>query len=124
MRPGHLEGYPGLTFIPAARKQFNAWISGRSALPPSRSSRSREVDLIRRRYCLDAPAARRSAYSMASIRLSSLAMPLPAISKAVPWSTEVGMIGSLSVMLTPENSYQRPVAGSTSKPNSLTRMCP
>ena len=44
---------------------------------------------------------------MASIRLCSLAMPLPAMSKAVPWSTEVRMIGRPSVMLTPESVVQR-----------------
>ena len=35
-----------------------------------------------------------TATSMAANMLDSLAMPLPAMSKAVPWSTEVRMIGS------------------------------
>jgi hypothetical protein len=51
-------------------------------------------------------------------------MPLPAMSKAVPWSTEVRMIGRPSVMLTPLSASQRPVAGSTLNPSSLTGICP
>ena len=35
--------------------------------------------------------------------LSSLAIPFPAISKAVPWSTDVRMIGRPRVTLTPES---------------------
>ncbi len=46
---------------------------------------------------------------MASTMLVASAMPLPAISKAVPWSTEVRMIGRPSVMLTPESGA--PAAG-------------
>ena len=39
---------------------------------------------------------------MLSVMALSLAMPLPATSKAVPWSTETRMMGRPSVMLTPE----------------------
>ncbi len=55
--------------------------------------------------------ARISAYSIASIRLRSLAIPLPAMSKAVPWSTDVRMMGKPRVMFTPERSSHLPVSG-------------
>ena len=45
----------------------------------------------------------RAARSMASTRLASLAIPLPAMSKAVPWSTEVRMMGRPTVTLTPSS---------------------
>ena len=51
-------------------------------------------------------------------------MPRPAMSKAVPWSTEVRTIGRPSVMLTPLSASQVPVAGLTLKPSSFTGMCP
>ncbi len=38
--------------------------------------------------------------SMASFMLTGLAMPFQAMSKAVPWSTEVRMKGSPKVTLT------------------------
>src|SRR4029077_5915273 len=42
----------------------------------------------------------RAASRTASIRLEGSAIPRPAMSKAVPWSTEVRMIGRPSVTLT------------------------
>jgi hypothetical protein len=58
--------------------------------------------------------------SIASMRLSSLAMSLPAMSKAVPWSTDVRMIGRPRVTLTPDSAFHAPVTGSTLKPRSFT----
>jgi hypothetical protein len=51
--------------------------------------------------------ARRAASNTASIMLDGSAMPLPAMSNAVPWSTDVRMIGSPSVTFT-----ERPNASS------------
>src|SRR4029453_6867163 len=45
--------------------------------------------------------ARPAASLIASTRLPALALPVPARPSAVPWSTEVRMIGSPSVTLTP-----------------------
>ncbi len=45
-------------------------------------------------------AAMRAASCNAAIRLDGLALPVPAMSKAVPWSGEVRMNGSPSVTLT------------------------
>ena len=45
-------------------------------------------------------AAMRAASRSAAIRLDGLALPVPAISNAVPWSGEVRMNGSPSVTLT------------------------
>ena len=44
-------------------------------------------------YCLTKYGAYFAATSMASIMLTGLAIPFPAISYAVPWSTEVLRIG-------------------------------
>ena len=54
-----------------------------------------------------------TANRIASIRLFGLAIPLPAMSNAVPWSTEVRTMGRPRVMLTPR-----------SKATSLAGMCP
>ena len=64
------------------------------------------------------------AYWMASTMLSALARPVPAMSNAVPWSTDVRRIGRPSVMLTPLTACHTPVAGSMLKPSSLTGMWP
>ncbi len=53
--------------------------------------------------------------------LCGLAMPWPAMSNAVPWSTEVRTIGRPSVTLTPESALIRPLAGSITKPMRLDR---
>ncbi len=53
----------------------------------------------RARYLRASSAAWRSA----SMRLRSSAMPLPAMSKAVPWSTEVLTTGRPTVMFTPDS---------------------
>ena len=52
--------------------------------------------------------------------LCGLAMPLPAMSNAVPWSTEVRTIGRPSVTLTPESALIRPLFGSMTKPRVFT----
>ena len=54
-----------------------------------------------------------AANSSALTRLLVEATPWPAMSKAVPWSTEVRMIGSPSATFTPP-----------SKSSSLSGMCP
>jgi len=48
--------------------------------------------------------ARSIAWRSASSKLPSSAMPLPAMSNAVPWSTEVRITGSPTVMFTPASS--------------------
>src|SRR5581483_9386107 len=48
-------------------------------------------------------SAMRAASRSAAIRLAGLARPVPAMSKAVPWSGEVRMKGSPSVTLTPSS---------------------
>ena len=52
---------------------------------------------------LDHLGPRRAANLIASTMLSSLATPFPAISKAVPWSTLVRIIGSPTVTFTPSS---------------------
>lgn len=61
------------------------------------------IDFIRKKslYLLGASS---TACLIASIKLFSSAMPFPAISKAVPWSTLVRMIGNPTVMLTPASN--------------------
>lgn len=49
---------------------------------------------------LTLPVAMFAANVMAEMRLDGLAMPFPAISYAVPWSTDVRIIGSPKVTLT------------------------
>ena len=48
-------------------------------------------------------------------------MPWPAISNAVPWSTDVRMIGSPSVILTPDSASHRPVGGIDLEAQQLDR---
>ena len=56
---------------------------------------------------------RSMAVSMAAARLPGSALPVPASSSAVPWSTEVRMIGKPSVMLT---ALPKPMCFSTGSP--------
>src|SRR5215207_11361286 len=68
-------------------------------------------DLAERRQAVDRAhaaasagrAARRAARRSAAMRLSGRATPLPAMSKAVPWSGEVRMKGSPRVTFTPSS---------------------
>ena len=69
-------------------------------------------DLAERRKVVDrahagCAAAMRAASRSAAIRLDGLARPLPAMSKAVPWSGEVRMNGSPSVTLTASSKAMR-----------------
>ncbi len=62
-------------------------------------------DVAKRRQVVDRAhagcvAAMRAASRNAAIRLDGLALPVPAMSKAVPWSGEVRMNGNPSVTLT------------------------
>src|SRR5262245_40563004 len=75
------------------------------------------------RASFDRPV-RRPAYSIASSKLASLAVPLPAWSNAVPWSTLARMIGRPSETLMPFTLVQVRLAGSKVKPRILTGMCP
>src|SRR5688500_4473428 len=65
-----------------------------------------------------------AAYSIASSRLASLAVPLPAWSKAVPWSTLVRMIGNPSDTLMPFTLVHFPLAASYVNPLHFTGMWP
>jgi hypothetical protein len=65
-----------------------------------------------------------AATSIASTMLWALATPLPAMSNAVPWSTEVRTIGRPRVTLTPESALIWPLLGSMTKPSVLTTMWP
>ena len=63
-----------------------------------------------------------TAYSIALIMLSGDATPFPAISKAVPWSTDVRMMGNPSVMFTPLTESHRFFALSHLKPTIFKGM--
>src|ERR1044072_509367 len=65
-----------------------------------------------------------TAASIASTIASGLAIPLPAISKAVPWSTEVRMMGSPIVMFTPFTLSICFFSAFHLKPVSLNGICP
>src|SRR6185437_11185980 len=65
-------------------------------------------DLAQRRQVIDRAhagcIAMRAASRRAATRLDGLARPVPAMSKAVPWSGEVRMNGRPSVTLTPSSN--------------------
>ena len=69
-------------------------------------------------------AFRFAAYSTASSTLSALAIPCPAMSMAVPWSTGVRRIGKSTLIFTQLIDRHFPVDGSTLKASNLTGICP
>ena len=56
--------------------------------------------------------------------MSALAIPYPAMSMAVPWSTGVRRFGKSTLTFTPLIDRHFPVDGSTLKASNLTEICP
>src|SRR5262249_17160334 len=86
---------------------FDHCVIGEKVLAEALARAVRLHDPPRRGSEAPARASRRArrasiaASLIASMRLPALALPLPASASAVPWSTEVRMIGNPSVTLTP-----------------------